>query len=508
MELQDYLRIVRHYWRSFLSTALLCISLAAGFTLLQSPTYTASSSIFLSVEGGGTAGELSQGASYAERQVKSYVNVATTAMVLQPVIDDLGLELTPAQLAKRMTVSSPTATSVIDIAVNDGDPELATKVANAVAASLQQAVVELTPEGPDGTGMVAASVIDPAVVPSTPTSPRPANNLALGALLGMLLGFGQALLRSLLDTRLRSAEDIAQLTDAPVLASIGHTEPYGERAADPNGAQWAHAEAYRRLRTNVGFVGLGGERRPSMVVTSSLANEGKTETVVNLARVLSKAGDSVLLIDADLRRPSVAKRMKLDSELGLSDVLTGRGSLKDLTIDVDSHFAVLPAGTVPPNPSELLGSEAMAHLLATVERQYDYILFDTPPLLPVTDAVVLAAQTGGAIVVARSGVVRRPQLEAALDLLEAGSVTLLGLVLTDVPSTRTGGYGGYGAYYTSRDAVKAPDETPAVVEKPTDSGSLVWSKAPEFPEDATDTPPRGIPPVRAIPPAEAYASRA
>lgn len=503
MELQDYLRIVRHYWRSFLSTALLCISLAAGFTLLQSPTYTASSSIFLSVEGGGTAGELSQGASYAERQVKSYVNVATTAMVLQPVIDDLGLELTPAQLAQRMTVSSPTATSVIDIAVNDGDPELATRIANAVAASLQQAVVELTPEGPDGTGMVAASVIDPAVVPSTPTSPRPANNLALGALLGMLLGFGQALLRSLLDTRLRSAEDIAELTDAPVLASIGHVDTTAGRVVDPDGHHWAHGEAYRRLRTNVGFVGLGGERRPSMVVTSSVASEGKTETVVNLARVLARAGDSVLLIDADLRRPSVAARMGLDSQLGLSDVLTGRGSLQDLTIELDSHLSVLPAGTVPPNPSELLGSEAMAHLLATVERQYDYILFDSPPLLPVTDAVVLAAQTGGAIVVARSGIVRRPQLETALALLEAGSVTLLGLVVNDVPATRAGGYGGYGAYYDRHEAAKTPATTPSVVATPADSGALACGRAPKLPEDATDTTPaRGIPRMTVAPTAK------
>ena len=404
-------------------------------------------------------GELSQGASYAERQVKSYVKVATTAIVLEPVIDQLGLDDTPSELAERMTVSSPTATSVIEIAVQDGDPQQATLIANSVAASLQRAVVELTPDGPDGTGLVTASVIDPAAVPTTPTSPRPATNLALGAMVGMLLGFGQALLRSLLDTRLRSVEDIAEVTDAPVLATIGHVDTTAGRAVDPDGHKWAHGEAYRRLRTNVGFVGLGGERRSSMVVTSAVASEGKTETVVNLARVLARAGESVLLIDADLRRPTVADRMGLDSQLGLTDVLTGRGSLHDLTIEVDSHLSVLPAGTVPPNPSELLGSEAMAHLLATVERQYDYILFDTPPLLPVTDAVVLAAQTGGAIVVARSGVVRRPQLETALALLETGSVTLLGLVLNDVPTSRTGGYGNYSGYYSSHEAAKTPVAT-------------------------------------------------
>ncbi|NLE97950.1 MAG: CpsD/CapB family tyrosine-protein kinase, partial [Propionibacterium sp.] len=228
------------------------------------------------------------------------------------------------------------------------------------------------------------------------------------------------------------------------------------RAAESDGIQWANAEAYRKLRTNVGFVGLGGERRSSMVVTSSVAGEGKTETATNLARVLALAGERVLLIDADLRRPQVADRLRLDSELGLSDVLTGRGTLQDLIIDVaPGYFYVLPAGTVPPNPSELLGSEAMAHLLATVERQFDYVLFDAPPMLPVTDAVILAAQTGGAIVVSRSGLLRRQQLETSLGMLESADATVLGIVLNDVPVSKADAYAGYYSSHAQESSERA-----------------------------------------------------
>lgn len=444
MELEQYLRVLQRYWKSALATLLACVALAAVVTLVQKPTYSSSASVFITVDSGGTAGELSQGATYAERQVTSYVNVATTAMVLQPVIDELRISLTPRQLAEKLTVTSPAATSIIRVAATDDNPEFVAALANAVADQLTAAVGELAPPGPDGTRLVSATLVDEAPLPAAPTAPRPAMNLALGTLLGLLLGFGQAVLRSLIDTRIKTADDVAAVTDAPVLASIGHVESEAGRAIPSDGKQWASAEAYRRLRTNVGFVGLGGERRPSIVMTSSLAGEGKTETAVNLARVLAAAGDSVLLIDADLRRPQVAARLRLDSEWGLSEVLTGRGTLEELTIAVaPGSFSVLPAGTVPPNPSELLGSEAMAHLVTTAERQYDIVIFDAAPLLPVTDAVVLAAQCGGAIVVARSGRVRRQQLDAALETLHTADVTLLGLVVNDVPIARSDVYEGY-----------------------------------------------------------------
>jgi len=332
MPLNEYLQIIRQYWRSTVATILVCIALAAGVTLLQSPTYTSQATVFLTVASGDSASDLSQGASYSERTVTSYVQVATTEVVLQPVIEELGLDTTPAKLAEDLSISAPSSTSLITIQANAGDAEDSAVLANAVAQSLLNAVEDLSPQSSSGEQLVSASTINTALPPSTPTSPNPLRNLALGLALGLLLGFGQALGRSLLDTRVRTTRDIEQVTELPVLASINSRDAAATRGTDIS--QWANAEAYRRLRTNIGFVGLGGERRSSMVVTSATEAEGKTETAVNLARVLAQAGENVLLVDADLRRPQVAARMSLDAELGLSDVLTGRGTLEDLTIEV------------------------------------------------------------------------------------------------------------------------------------------------------------------------------
>jgi len=451
MEIQQLLQMLRRYWRSALATLLLCVTAAAALTLLQTPSYAATSSVFLTVDSGGSAGELSQGATYAERTVTSYVNVARTEVVLQPVIDELSLDTTLVELREDLTISSPTGTSILNVTARNDSREQAAQQANAVAASLQRVVGELAPSGSDGAQLVSASIIDTARPPVTPASPRPILNLSLGVVLGCLLGLGQVVLRSRLDTRVRTREDIEKVTDVPVLASVGRNVNTSVRAAGVARERWSSAEAYRRLRTNVGFLGLGGERRPSLVITSSLAGEGKTETALNLARVLAQAGESVLLVDADLRRPKVAERMRLDADLGLVDVLTGRGSLEDLCIQVGSgQLWILPSGTIPPNPSELLGSAGMAHLITEAEERFDHVLFDTPPLLPVTDALVLASRTGGAIVVARSGRVRWSELGAALNILAVGGVPALGVVLNDTPMNGAGAYAGY--YEAAREA--------------------------------------------------------
>lgn len=442
MELQQYLKIIRDYWRSIFATLFIVVAAVAGYTIVQDPTYRADATVFITVESGDTAGELSQGANYAERQVQSFVQVVSTASVLQPVIDELDLDSTPASLSRSISASSPNATSLIEIAATGENSAEVTDLANAVAASLVATVDDLAPTSSDGMNLVSASVIDPATVPTTPTAPKPMTNLALAVILGLLLAFGQALLREVLDTRVRDGRDIKEVTDKPILATVGHIS----KNMTPSERR-AHSEAYRRLRTNLAFVGLGGERKASLVISSSLPDEGKTQTAVSLAGVLAQAGETVLLVDADLRRPSVAKRLQLDNELGLTDILTKRGTLADLAIPASSNLWVLPSGTIPPNPSELLGSIAMSQLLSLAEREFDYVIIDTPPVIPVTDAVVVASQTGGAILVSRAGVTKRSQIQSSIELLESGMAPTVGLVLNDAePRSKEDRYGYYSSY--------------------------------------------------------------
>ena len=445
MDLQQYLQTFRKYWRSILTVLSVCVGAALVFTFLQTPKYSSTSSALIAVDTAASAGELSSGALYAERQVSSFVALADSALVLDPVIDELGLDVTPQALRSRVSVSAPAGTSIVDVTVTDTNAGRAAEIANAITASLKNVTSDVVPTGPDGDEIVTVTVVEPASESSRPVSPRPVVNIALGLIAGVVLGLGQALVRRLLDSRIRTRDDLEEITDAPVLASVVHhkgSDRAKDEAAPARGTAWASDESYRKLRTAVGFVALGGERRSSIVVTSSVQGEGKTETSTNLAKVLAETGARVLLVDADLRRPQVGARLGLDDELGLSDVLTGRADLNDVLLSVDD-LSVLTAGTVPPNPSELLGSEAMAELLALVEAHFEYVILDAPPLLPVTDAAVLSHQAGGAVVVARAGVARQNQLTEALSILEAADASVYGVVLNDVPVSQIDGYSQY-----------------------------------------------------------------
>jgi succinoglycan biosynthesis transport protein ExoP len=433
MELRDYLNVLRRRWMTVAFVSLGALAATAAFTLLMTPQYTAATKLFFGIQGGQSVSDLAQGSTFTENQMSSYAKVATSPLVLDRVRKTLGLDMTTARLAEITTAKPEVDSVVLDIAVTDTNPEQAASIANSIAEQLGVVAVDLVPKLPDGSKAVHVTTLASAVPPDGPSSPRVATNLALGLGLGLLLGVALALLQNLLDTKIRGAGDVHEVTDRAVLGAIPYdaNEPEHHVAmrADPLSAR---SEAVRRLRTNIQFLNVTHRAR-CILITSSIAREGKTTTAINLAVSLAEAGSRVVLIDADLRRPSIAQYMGLEGGVGLTNVLIGQASSEDVLQPwAGTSLAILPAGAIPPNPSELLGSDVMATLLQTLSADFDILLLDSPPLLAVTDATVLSKFTDSTLLIAGADRTHRQQLRDALDSLTTLDANILGVVLNKI----------------------------------------------------------------------------
>ncbi|WGW12178.1 polysaccharide biosynthesis tyrosine autokinase [Saxibacter everestensis] len=448
MELRDYLRILHKSWVLIVACTLVGVGAAAAYSILVSPKYDATTKLYVSVRSSNaTSVDLAQGTTFARQAVISYVDIASSARVLDQVIDELSLATSAKELSATIEATSPAETSLIEITTTAESPQQAADIANSVGKNLQTVVVDELekPEG-DDESPVKIATIQPALAPSAPASPNLPLNLALGMLVGLAIGLGVAVLRSVLDTRLHSSHDIALVTEKPILGGISFDPQTKKRPlvvhADPRNP---HSEAFRSLRTNLQFMNVENGPR-SYVVTSSVPSEGKSTTVANLAIALAETGARVALVDGDLRMPTVAENMGLEGAVGLTDVLIGRAELDEVLQKWGrGQLFVLPSGQVPPNPSELLGSKAMSRLLDELLNQFDYVLVDAPPLLLVTDAALISKITGGAILVAASGSTKRNELAAAVRALEHIGSRLLGIVITMLPTKGPDSY-GYGQY--------------------------------------------------------------
>lgn len=448
MELRDYLRVLHRNWIIVVALTILGGAGAYGWSLLQTPTYQANTQLYVSVRSDAAgASELVQGTSFARQAVVSFVDVVDSALVLDRVINDLDLDVSAQQLAQTVQASSPTDSVIISINVSNTDAEKAASIANSIGTNFADVVVNQLekPEG-DAVSLVRVETIEPALVPTSPSSPRIPINVVLGVVLGLALGLGIAILRSILDTRIHSLHDIEAATAAPVLGGIALDPDAKKRPlivhADPRNPR---AESFRSLRTNLQFIDVDGETR-SFVVSSAGPGEGKSTTTANLAIALAETGARVALVDGDLRLPRVADYMGIEGGVGLTDVLIGRAELVDVLQQWGTgKLFVLPSGRTPPNPSELLGSQAMQRTLEALASAFDYVLIDAPPLLLVTDAAVVSRFTSGVLMVAASGTTKKPQLTAAVEKLDAIGSRLFGVIVTMLPSRGPDSY-SYGSY--------------------------------------------------------------
>ncbi|MCE0539056.1 polysaccharide biosynthesis tyrosine autokinase [Kineosporia rhizophila] len=462
MTLTQYLKVLRQHWLIVLALAVLGVAAATAYTSRQTPMYQAQTQVFVSVQGpggGDTLNELSESSTFSQQRVKSYASMATSSAVTEPVVRDLRLPYTAAVLAGQIEASPQLDTVLIDLTVTDADPARAAAIAGSATQHLQKVVGDLESNGGSRPSSVKLTVTRPPVEPQTPVSPRVPLNIALGLLLGLGLGVGAAVLRDQLNTTLRGSSDVEQLTGSVPLGVVPFDASAPKQPLVTADAFGGRAEAFRTLRTNLQFADV--DRPPRVIaVTSALPDEGKTTTACNIALTLAQSGARVILIEGDLRKPAVGKYLGISNAAGLTNVLAGQHDLREVVVGYERDLlAVLPSGPTPPNPSELLGSQQMRHLLDTLAQHYDVVVIDAPPLLPVTDAALIATAADGAILVIRHGRSRREEAERALKALEAVSARMLGTVLNFAPRKKgRNGYQGYG--YGSAPAASAPGQQP------------------------------------------------
>lgn len=441
MTVQDFLVALRQRWRIVLATLLLVLGVAALVSMQTPRVYEASSRVYLLAGGEDSNGNLYN---MPATEKETLVQVASAPVVLTAVREQLGL---PEGTPMKVQASTVGDTNLLDVTVRTDGAERAQQIATAVPEVLASVARDYAPSLSQSGQTVTASVLQPATVPGAPVEPDIVRNLLMGALAGLLLGIVFALVRHNMDTRIRGARDLATLSDRPLLSAIpavdddkgtGHAI-YVE--SDPFGPQ---SEAVRQLRTNMLFVDVtaGGH---AFMLTSSVPGEGKSTTAVNLGLAMADAGMRVLLIDADLRHPTIAKTLGLEDGVGLTTVLVGAAEPEDVIqrwAGTDLH--ILAAGDIPPNPSELLGSNAMKELFEELSSHFDFVLVDTPPVLPVADALVVSRLTSGTIMVVAADTTRKRHLAEALRVLRTADVEVGGFVLTNAPVPPTTYYSYYG----------------------------------------------------------------
>ncbi|MGB3482374.1 MAG: polysaccharide biosynthesis tyrosine autokinase [Mycobacterium sp.] len=436
MTVQDFAQILRTRWKFICGTVVVAVLAALAYALLTTPQYQASTRLFVSTTSDGTNSQTYDGGLFAERRVLSYNELLMGEILAQRTIDKLGLDMSAADLQEAVEASVPAGTVLIDVAVVDPSPVRARDIANTLAdefvvmaAGLETPVLGAQPN--------ARVVIQQrAEIPDKPMNQGRLRILGIAAVMGVLLGAFIAVVRGRMDDSVRTAEDLERATGVGLLADV----PYDEQRREIplisfDSDRSAVAGAFRELRINLRFLeAVDGPR--VLLVASCLPDEGRTMTVINLALALANAGHSVVVVDADLRRPRVGTCFGLAAQPGLSTVLTGDATVDEALQETRfPHLSALTAGAIPPDPIELLESQATKDVLGELGRRFDYVIVDSPSLL-VTDAALLADSSQGVLMVARFGSTRAHQLADGVHSLRRAGAPLLGAVLTMAPAKK------------------------------------------------------------------------
>jgi capsular exopolysaccharide synthesis family protein len=438
MELADYLRVLRARWIALAALVAILAVAALIYSGVQSQVYSATASGFVTFGPATDANTAHANDVLSKSRAQSYVGLARDRATAAIVIDELDLDVTPEALVDDIEVVQTPDTVLVSVNARAETPSGAQDLADAWIAALAERVADI--ESVEGDQGLRIENAESALLPSGPESPRVGLNVLAAVALGALLGGAYVVGSTLLDRRLRSQHDVEATVGVGVLGWIPELSgsPSLIVAADGQDVQTHAAEEVRRLRTNLAYIDEGRQPR-SVVVTSPNDGDGKTTVAINLAAAIALSGQPVTLVDADLRRANLAGARGLDAAVGLTQVLAGDVQL-DEALQSDPEIAgleVLTAGSVPDNPSELLGSDAMASLIGQLSSR-GAVIIDASSLLPVTDAAILGHLADGALVVINAGATRDIELETAVKHLHTVNARPLGVVLNRAPRRSSG----------------------------------------------------------------------
>lgn len=331
----------------------------------------------------------------------------------------------------------------------ESDVKRAEEMNNSLAKRMQEVGVDANSK--NDTSSLNISVREVARVEDKPTSPNKPRTMALALVMGLVLGLSGAFTREWTDHRLRTSDEVSAELQLPVLGVVPHMA--GKFSIIDRGQNVRlmpmseTAEAYRTIRTAI-FFAAPGEEMKTILVTSPAPGDGKTTSASNLAIALAQAGHRTLLLDADFRKPSQHKVFNIDATVGLSSVIAGQVKLREAVKQTESAgLYVLPCGPVPPNPSEILNGKRFAQVMEVLCNAFDRIVIDSPPVMPVTDARILAASTDLTILVLRADKSTGRMSRHARDGLLSVGANILGVVVNDMSKRKGEGYYGYGGYY-------------------------------------------------------------
>lgn len=454
MNLKEVVTLLRNRWMTIGVTTVLTVLAALGYSLLQTPLYQASTRLFVSTTASASASDLYQSNRYSQERVVSYSQLLTGETLAQRTIDRLGLNMSAPALKAKVTAKAKPNTVLIDVSVLDESPVRARDIANALSDEFVGLAQELETPADGGKRQARVIVEQRASIPQNPVVPKTIRNTALGLFLGLMLGTGLALIRDRLDNTVKDKDSLEEITGAGTVGYI----PFDKKLISTPTISFdtdnsVTAEAFRKIRTNLQFLSVDSPPR-LIVVTSASPSEGKSTTAVNLALAIAEADQTVVLVDGDFRRPRLSKYLDLVGGAGFSSVLSGGAALDDVIQSTKfPRLSVLAAGPIPPNPSELLGSRAAKNTLDELRKRFDYVILDSSPLLAVTDGAILAVEADGTLIAARAGKTKREHLIHAVGALHDVGATVLGAVLTMIPTRGSGSY-SYSYYYSDKYAEK------------------------------------------------------